>query len=93
MDLRSQEYFDKPFGVFSAIASPEALFKAMESCKVGCPLFIVQDGLALSDIEIYFLFILYIVNSVHTTANNPSQRANIPACYELGITGDVKLTE
>ena len=52
-NLRSHKYFHWPFGVFSAIASPEALFRAIESGRVGGPVLIVQDGLALSDIKVH----------------------------------------
>ena len=50
LDLGAHEYFHVPFGVFSAIASPEALFRAIYSGRAGDSTFIMQDSLALSDI-------------------------------------------
>ena len=50
LDLRSHKCVHEPFGVFSAIASPEALFRAIESGGTGGPVFIVRDSLALSNI-------------------------------------------
>ena len=54
LSLRSHKYFHQPFGVFSVIASPEALFRDIEAGRVGGPVLMVQDDFALSDIEIHF---------------------------------------